>query len=177
VDQQAALATVKHYLYTTDRDAAHEIYHEDAVLESHSQASDLKASRTSSRGGSTTQRRLNSSLTGCADETICGLRRSEAAMTAGRGTTASRSWSSAARRWPTKPSMAARAGKHRSGGRHGELRHPASRWAPKGARRQTTAAAREAGRTYELTRRSPGTSELTRIDRRRARTHESPERI
>jgi hypothetical protein len=33
VDQQAALATVKHYLYTTDRDAAHEIYHEDAVLE------------------------------------------------------------------------------------------------------------------------------------------------
>ncbi|MGH4019190.1 MAG: nuclear transport factor 2 family protein [Pseudonocardiaceae bacterium] len=24
---------MKHYLYTTDRDAAHEIYHEDAVLE------------------------------------------------------------------------------------------------------------------------------------------------
>jgi hypothetical protein len=33
MDQQAVLATVKHYLYTTDRDAAHEIYHEDAVLE------------------------------------------------------------------------------------------------------------------------------------------------
>jgi hypothetical protein len=31
--QHATLATVKHYLYTTNRDAAHEIYYEDAVLE------------------------------------------------------------------------------------------------------------------------------------------------
>jgi hypothetical protein len=33
MDQETALATVRHYLYTTDRVVAHEIYHQDAVLE------------------------------------------------------------------------------------------------------------------------------------------------
>jgi hypothetical protein len=33
MDQKTALAIVEQYLYTADRDVAHEIYHEDAVLE------------------------------------------------------------------------------------------------------------------------------------------------
>jgi hypothetical protein len=33
MDEAAALAALKHYLDTTDQDAAHEIYHPDAVLE------------------------------------------------------------------------------------------------------------------------------------------------
>ncbi len=33
MDQETALAVVEQYLYASDRDVAHEIYHEDAVLE------------------------------------------------------------------------------------------------------------------------------------------------
>jgi len=33
MDEKAVLATLKHYLYATDPETAHEIYHEDAVLE------------------------------------------------------------------------------------------------------------------------------------------------
>lgn len=33
MDRQAVLATVRHYLYSADREGAHAIYHEDAVLE------------------------------------------------------------------------------------------------------------------------------------------------
>ena len=33
MEQAAALAVLKHYLDTADQDVAHEIYHEDAVLE------------------------------------------------------------------------------------------------------------------------------------------------
>jgi hypothetical protein len=33
MDQETVLATLKHYLNTSDRRVAHEIYHEDAVLE------------------------------------------------------------------------------------------------------------------------------------------------
>jgi hypothetical protein len=33
MDQDAALAALRHHLDATDTDVAHEIYHEDAVLE------------------------------------------------------------------------------------------------------------------------------------------------
>ena len=99
MDEIGVRAALQHYLdhsAAREEDVAHEIYADDAVLEFPQSGERFEGVRTSGNGAAGTRpRRSTSTSAACAAAATSGSSNSGSATTAARGTTASRSWSSA----------------------------------------------------------------------------------
>jgi hypothetical protein len=142
MDEEAVRAALQHYFdySATDEDVAHEIYHEDAVLEFPQSGERFEGVENFREWRRIYPAKVDFEIRRVRAGTTSGWWSSCSATTAGCGSTASTSSSSGATRCPASRFSPWRPGRLRSGGPGGGLRRPVIRTAsPRAIRRRTLA--------------------------------------